>query len=57
MDVLCLSDIHGNLPNNLPKADLLLIAGDICPTFDHQIFKKVGYQLIFMNGVKKHLKI
>ncbi len=57
MDVLCLSDIHGNLPNNLPKADLLLIAGDICPTFDHSIdFQKSWLSTNFYEWCKETLK-
>ena len=31
IDVCCISDMHGNLKFDVPKSDLLLIAGDICP--------------------------
>lgn len=27
----CISDLHGHLPAGLPAADVLVIAGDICP--------------------------
>lgn len=46
MRIVCLSDIHGILPTNLPTGDILLIAGDICPTCDHSF----AFQKVWLEG-------
>lgn len=33
--VVAIADLHGNLPAELPDGDVLVIAGDVCPVYDH----------------------
>jgi hypothetical protein len=38
--VAAVADLHGNLPEDLPDGDVLVVAGDVCPLEDHS----VGFQ-------------
>ena len=37
MKICAFSDMHGYLDFDIPVADLYLIAGDICPVWDHSV--------------------
>lgn len=38
MATICaVADLHGNLPEELPGADVLVLAGDLCPVYDHDL--------------------
>jgi Icc-related predicted phosphoesterase len=51
--VLCISDLHGYLPE-ISECDLLLIAGDICPVYNHKVaFQKSWLNHDFRNWLQK----
>ncbi len=35
--LVAISDLHGNLPGDLPDGDVLVIGGDVCPITDHAV--------------------
>lgn len=35
--IVGIADLHGNLPEDLPAGDVLVIAGDVCPVTDHEL--------------------
>lgn len=55
--IVCISDIHGNLPSTLPLGDILIIAGDICPIFDHSFaFQKLWLETNFTDWLHQTQK-
>lgn len=52
MKVVAISDLHGHLPAIEP-CDLLLIAGDICPYWNHNLlFQKVWLNTVFRDWLR-----
>jgi Icc-related predicted phosphoesterase len=47
MNIVAVSDLHGQLPATLPECDLLAVAGDICPTSNHD----PRYQVEWLRGI------
>lgn len=52
MKICCTSDLHGYLPI-IPECDLLLIAGDICPYWNHNIeYQRLWLEQAFNPWIK-----
>lgn len=49
MKIVCLSDCHSMLDFSLPEADLLLIAGDLCPAY-HDPYLSIDLQKDWLNN-------
>jgi Icc-related predicted phosphoesterase len=47
--IVAISDIHSNLKFEVPEADLLLIAGDLCPA-DHAPHTSIDMQVFWLKG-------
>lgn len=53
MKVVAISDLHGILPR-IPACDLLIIAGDVCPIVNHDVwFQKLWLQDNFANWLER----
>ncbi len=54
MKIVALSDMHGQLPETMPAADLVLIAGDITPVSNHGLdFQKTWLDTTFRTWLKQ----
>lgn len=54
MKILCMSDLHGHLPDNLPASDAVIIAGDVCPVFDHSVsFQRLWLKTNFVEWANR----
>jgi Icc-related predicted phosphoesterase len=55
MKIVATSDLHGTLPE-IPACDLLLIAGDVCPVWDHKIpFQQEWLDTVFRRWLERSL--
>lgn len=54
MDIVCISDLHGTLPDDLPDGDILLIAGDICPINNHNKYYQLYWLDTYFQNWLKH---
>ena len=53
MKICCISDLHGHLPE-IPRSDLLIIAGDICPVWNHDlVFQTMWLDRVFGEWLQK----
>jgi Icc-related predicted phosphoesterase len=53
MKIVCTADMHGYLPT-IPRCDLLLIAGDICPAHNHGLeFQREWLDTVFRRWLMK----
>ena len=54
IDIIALSDLHGNLIKDIPSFDLLLIGGDSAPAHDHYYsYQKEWYTTEFTKWVNE----
>lgn len=51
--IICISDIHGKLPEDIPSGNLLIVAGDICPDFPHYLQQKDWFKDVFTPWTNK----
>lgn len=49
MKIACASDLHGQLGQKFPKADILILAGDILPNFSSDIRRDVIKQMRYLH--------
>lgn len=55
MKIVATSDFHGSLPppGSIPACDVLVIAGDMCPSFDHRVaFQRKWLETVFADWLE-----